>query len=100
MITGALILLLGTALGWFLRSLPARRKGPKPIEALCGCEHHHAMHDAGTGHCHSQVDEPLTYNACGSPTSFRKVQCPCRRYSGPEPIPSLYAPEIAGEAGQ
>lgn len=97
MITGALILLFGIALGWLLRSLPPRRKGPKPIEARCGCRHHHSMHDPETSRCHARVDEPATYDLDGDPTSFRKVQCSCRRYSGPEPIPSLYAPEIAGE---
>lgn len=95
MITGALILAIGILAGWLLRSLPARRKGPKPVEAVCGCRHHHAMHDAGTGHCHAQVDEPTAYDAYGIPRSFMKVQCSCRRYSGPEFLPSYAATEIA-----
>lgn len=100
MLTGALILLAGIAIGWLLRSLPGRRKGPKPIEARCGCRHHHSMHDPETGRCHARVDEPATYYRDGDPTSYVKVQCPCQRYSGPEPLPSYFAPEIAAEAGQ
>jgi hypothetical protein len=64
MLEGALILLAGILIGWVARSLPARRKDPKPVEA--GYEH---------------------------------KPCACRRYSGPEPMPTYYAPEIAGEAG-
>lgn len=100
MITGALILLAGILIGAIARSLPARRKSPKPVTAVCGCRHHHAMHDSETGHCHAQVDEPARYDAYGNATAYTKVQCSCRRYSGPEPLPSYYAPEIIGEAGQ
>jgi hypothetical protein len=98
-ITGALILLLGTALGWLLRSLPARRKDPKPIEAVCGCKHHHALHSPETGACNGSVTVSK-YNTRGDWAGQEYHPCGCLRYSGPEPIPSLYAPEIAGEAGE
>jgi hypothetical protein len=98
MITGALILLAGILIG---RLLPSRRrKEPKPVEAVCGCRHHHAMHDGETGHCHAQVDKPTRYDRYGSATAYAKVQCSCRRYSGPEPLPLVFAQEIAGETGQ
>jgi hypothetical protein len=99
-ITGALILAAGILAGWLLRSLPARHREPEPVEAVCGCEHHHAMHDPETGHCHAQVDKPTKYDECGDPVAFTKVQCPCRQYSGPEPLPTVFAPGIAGGAGQ
>jgi hypothetical protein len=41
MLLGAAIALVFFLLG---RLLPGRRKGPKPVEALCGCKHHHALH--------------------------------------------------------
>lgn len=100
MITGALILLVGIVIGVVLRSLPARRKGPKPIQAVCGCRHHHAMHDPETSCCHARVDEAATYDEDGYPSSYVKVQCSCRRYSGPELYPTYIATEIAEEAGQ
>lgn len=99
MITGALILAIGIVLGWLLRSLPARRKGPKPVEAVCGCTHHHSMHDPETGECNATV-QVSRYNNGGNWTGYVQNPCACRRYSGPEPLPSFYAPEIAGEAGQ
>jgi hypothetical protein len=98
-ITGALILAAGIVLGWLLRSLPARRKEPEPVKAVCGCTHHHSMHDPQTGACHAAV-EVSRYNQHGGWTGKEYKACACRRYSGPEPLPEYYAPEIAGEAGQ
>jgi hypothetical protein len=54
-ITGSLILLAGILTGWLLRSLPARRKAPKPVAAVCGCTHHHSMHDPESGACNASV---------------------------------------------
>jgi hypothetical protein len=96
---GALILLAGIAAGWLLRSLPARRKDPKPVEAECGCTHHHSMHDPETGECNAEV-AVARYNKDGDWTGYEYRPCACRRYSGPEPMPTYYAPEIAGETGQ
>jgi hypothetical protein len=96
---GALILLAGIAIGWFLRSLPPRRKDPKPVEAVCGCTHHHSMHDPQTGACNAAVEVPV-YNQYGGHAGKEYADCACVRYSGPEPMPTYYAPEIAGEAGQ
>jgi hypothetical protein len=98
-ITGALILAAGIALGWLLRSLPARRKGPKPVEAKCGCGHHHSMHDPETGACNATV-QVGRYNQLGDWTGYEHKPCACRRYSGPEPLPQFFAPEIAREAGE
>jgi hypothetical protein len=90
-ITGALILLAGILIGMALRSLPARRKGPKPVEAVCGCSHHHSMHDPETGACNATV-RVTRYGG-----SWDYVPCACVRYSGPLPLPEYYANEIAGE---
>ena len=79
---GALILLAGILLGRFL---PGRRKEPELPAAVCGCKHHHSMHDPQTGHCHGEV-----YRG-----DYVYVACQCRRYTGAEPLPSYVATEIA-----
>jgi hypothetical protein len=99
MITGAALVLVGIAIGWLLRSLPARRKGPKPVEAVCGCTHHHSMHDPRTGECNASV-QVSRYSKSGEWTGYEHRPCACRRYSGPEPLPTYIATEIASEAGQ
>lgn len=99
MITGALILLAGILTGVILRSLPARRKDPKPVEAVCGCTHHHSMHDPQAGKCNASV-EVDRYNARGFLAGREYRPCACARYSGPLPYPEYYAPEIITEAGQ
>ena len=53
MVEGALILLAGILIGRFFAS---RRKDPdpKPVEAVCGCKHHHSMHVPETGACNAR----------------------------------------------
>jgi len=99
MIEGALILLAGIIAGVILRSLPPRRQAPKPVEAVCGCTHHYSLHDPQTGACNSLV-QVARYSSGGSWTGYDYAPCACRRYSGPEPLPQFFAPEIAGETGQ
>lgn len=96
MLEGALILLAGILIGRFA---PARRKGPKPpkqIAPVCGCEHGFHDHDPDTGACNGLMK---TYRY--DPDSQCEVldayePCTCRRYTGPEPLPQYYAPEITG----
>jgi hypothetical protein len=86
-----------TALGWALGRLPSprrRRRGPKPVEAICGCGHHHSFHDPKTGECH-ETEYEGTWG--GTPHYTR---CTCRHYSGPEPVPAMFAPELAAGDGQ
>jgi hypothetical protein len=78
-----------TALGFVLGRLPGRRRGPKPVEAICGCEHHHSYHDPKTGECHAVENEGFW----GGQAHYER--CPCRQYSGPVPIPEMYAPELS-----
>jgi hypothetical protein len=85
MLTGGGLILLGAIFG---RYLPGHRKGPGPAGPTCGCSHHHSFHDPKTGECHARKD--LGYwNGEQHYTS-----CTCRQYSGPQPLPEYYAPEI------
>jgi hypothetical protein len=103
MIEGAAILLIGVVIGAVLRSLPARRKAPKsdgPPEPVCGCGHHYSFHDGASGKCHGTVRQATHFNSYGTEIAWKQVPCTCRKYAGPEPMPTYYAPEIAGEPGQ
>ena len=99
----AAVALVGVLLGRFL---PNRRKGPKPAKAVrpvCGCGHHHSYHDPKTSECHGQVRGKaikFTDYASRDPVAWEQVQCSCRQYSGPVPIPEFYAPEITTGDGQ
>lgn len=104
MLTGALIFAAGALAG---RILPARRRGRKAVEPICGCKHHHSYHDAKTGQCHALVDgswsavrdekgKPVLDDYGYVQKATEKVLCGCRRYTGPEPLPEFYAPEIPG----
>lgn len=89
LLEGAGILAAGLAMGRFW---PARRRHPKPqkpSQPVCGCDHHLSYHDPDTGQCHGMMKIPSS----GSRDSFHQ-SCTCRRYSGPEPLPEYYAPEI------
>jgi hypothetical protein len=100
MLEGALILLAGILAG---RLLPGRRKGPRLPESpkpVCGCGHHYAMHDPKTGECNVAVKgAPVKWDRWDNPIKWEMTGCACLRYTGPEPLPSYYAPEIAGEEG-
>lgn len=76
MIEGALIALAGVLVGRFL---PGRRRGPKPVRAVCGCGHARSFHDDGTGRC--RHIRGIDHN----------IDCPCRHYDGPLPVESFFA---------
>jgi hypothetical protein len=92
MIVGAAIFALGALGGRFL---PVRRRGPKAIQPECGCEHHRSFHEGGTGKCHYLEGKAIRFTG-GDPTAWEKVACGCQKYTGPEPLPEYYAPEIGG----
>ncbi|NJQ15433.1 hypothetical protein [Streptomyces bohaiensis] len=86
-------------------------RGPDPV---CGCTHHLACHDPKEGRCYAmvktkQTEQPKQPKLGARPQAEGKGeaassiaeprQCPCRRYAGPEPLATLYAPEITGETG-
>lgn len=90
LIDGTVIALTGVLVGRFL---PARRKrsGLKDVKPVCGCGHHQSFHDPNTGGCHSMMRVPNSMSRDSYYTT-----CTCRQYSGPEPLPEVYAPEITG----
>lgn len=79
-----------------------------PSEPACGCGHHIAFHDPKVGKCHDQAKVPVRWQiepqADGGtkqvPVEWEARPCPCRRYVGPEPLATLYAPEMAPGAVQ
>jgi len=91
LLEGAGILLSGIAVGRFW---PARRKEPKPTKAVCGCRHELSFHDADTRQCHG-TNRKSVYDSYGEWVGYQDVACTCRQYTGPEPLPSYYAPEIS-----
>jgi hypothetical protein len=91
MLEGALIL-LG-------RFLPGRRRAVarKPPRPVCGCTHHHSFHDPKAGACRATVNGlPVHRNQHGYADAWEQVPCKCQAYSGPLPLPEVYAPEIGG----
>lgn len=91
---GGICVLVGILVGraWQKAKKP-KHKDPKPV---CGCRHHYSMHDPETGQCHGLMNgKPLRYDSFNDPTAWEQIPCGCRRYSGPEPLPTYYAPEIA-----
>ncbi|WP_405861342.1 hypothetical protein OG361_38930 [Streptomyces sp. NBC_00090] len=66
--------------------------GPEPV---CGCGHHLAYHDARDGLCYASV-KPRGDSL--EKTDGQERRCSCRRYAGPEPLATLYAPELTTSA--
>lgn len=85
MIEGALVFAAGLLAGVVLPYLPRRRR-PREPRPLCQCRHPRALHDPATNLCHDRVE---SYD--GSDDS---VQCPCRQYVGPEPLPAVFSPGL------
>lgn len=68
-------------------------QGPQPI---CGCKHHYAYHNPKTGGCAAVSKTPVKWDDdFGSPTKWQHLPCTCQRYVGPEPLETLYMPEIS-----
>jgi hypothetical protein len=72
----------------------ATQAANRPPEAVCGCTHHLAMHDK-QGACHGTVEAAVEWDANRQPTRYEARRCECQRYVGPEPLPTLYAPDLA-----
>lgn len=56
---------------------------------ICGCGHHLSFHDREAGSCEHLEQVYLGNGRYGNP-----LACTCRQYSGPQPMPEYYAPEI------
>ncbi len=75
-----------------------RQKVPLPPvmpELKCGCEHELAMHDPSTSRCHDDSEVRSKYNARGVHIGYETIACPCRQYTGPKPIDTVFQPRIA-----
>lgn len=69
--------------------------GPEPV---CGCGHHLAYHDLHDGRCYAEVKREANGGGGDGEEPAAEVswhQCACRRYAGPEPLATLYAPPLA-----
>lgn len=67
--------------------MTANQKKYVDPEPICGCTHHHCFHDEnGCG----QVKSYFHYSDNrGIPSDQTDVQCGCKRYTGPEPLPQV-----------
>jgi hypothetical protein len=81
-VEGAIVFAAGLLTGVILPYLPRRRRHREP-RPLCQCRHPRALHDPGTNACHDRVPKYAGSSAY--------VQCPCRQYVGPEPLPAVFS---------
>jgi hypothetical protein len=81
LLEGAVIAVGAFLAGQWLPRPRLRRGAPKPPKPVCGCTHHHSFHAPATGECHA-------------PVHGKVMPCACKQYSGPQPLPEYYAPEI------
>ncbi len=87
----ALIAMLAAIVAvWFTvkltRGPPHRESLPTIVKPVCGCGHHFAFHDLKTGRCNEYIETIRT----------SLTQCRCQHYSGPEPLPEYFVPELDG----
>ncbi len=95
MLIGVIIFLMGAVTGMLVRQgmiEAGRDRSPKSPQPICGCKHHFSSHDPETKACNV---ETVKYYA--NIYEVSRLRCPCLQYTGPEPLPTYYAPEITGE---
>lgn len=66
----------------------------RPPEAVCGCTHHLAMHDRQQGRCHEETRAAVEWDTDRRPVRFELRPCNCHQYVGPEPLATVFAPEL------
>jgi hypothetical protein len=88
MLEGALILLAGILVGRFAPARRRKPKPPKPAKPICGCGHHLAQHDRATDSCHALIP--------ADKYDVSRMQCTCKQYTGIQPMPEYFAPEVGG----
>jgi hypothetical protein len=99
MLTGGALFAAGSAATYlYFRFAPSKALTPiEPSpEPICGCEHHLSLHDPTNGGCSGKAREGLKYTN-GRMTNWNWIPCPCKQYVGPQPLTTIYAPEITGE---
>ncbi len=88
MLLGAALVVLGILIGRFL---PARRPAhPEPPKPICTCGHPLSSHSPKTRECCVETVRTMAGREVG------RYECPCQQYIGPEPLPTVYAPEVSG----
>ena len=94
MLTGGGLVALGFLIG---RLAPPLRRSPKPPAApkpICGCGHELAYHDPEKGVCKSSVSVESRWDYYGDAIAWKQTPCACQQYTGPTPLPTVYAPEV------
>jgi hypothetical protein len=96
-IEGAVIALVSLAIGYLTGRKAKRPTIEKSKPATCGCGHVRSMHVDGRGKCmyakgteYWETDPDTGFSV----KKFRDYQCDCQIYDGPEPLTTIYAPEI------
>jgi hypothetical protein len=84
LLTGGGLVSVGYWTGWLVASRRRRGTGPRPVEAICPCEHHIGDHEGHTGACHGEVRRSLYHQ--GEFYGYEWAPCTCQRYAGPELI--------------
>lgn len=88
---GIAVALLGT--GWLIGRHGRLKSRPKQPEPWCLCEHHYGAHDPETGECLASELRSRYTDAAGRHDV--DYDCPCARYTGPEPIQQYWVPPAA-----
>lgn len=96
MLLGAVLVLAGMGMGRFW---PARKRIPKPLAPVCGCDHDLAYHepdgDGGGTICHGTVKTSAPRPDYDTPAHYIDSPCGCQQYSGPRIIdPGYVAREL------
>ncbi|WP_107073068.1 hypothetical protein [Streptomyces rubellomurinus] len=65
----------------------------RPPEPVCGCTHHLAKHDR-QGRCREEQRTAVEWDAELRPLRHELRACTCQQYVGPEPLGTVFAPEL------
>ncbi|GAB3420845.1 hypothetical protein [Flindersiella endophytica] len=91
MLIGAAIFAAGMAAGRFLPSRRGGRGKQKEIQPICACGHAVSFHGED-GRCRAEAE--VTEWKEGRWMGNTRQPCTCQKYTGPQPLPTFYAPEI------
>lgn len=92
MLVGAALFLAGFLSSGVVSRL-RRPKAPKPVEPICGCTDHLAVHDRETGKCFAV--HQVRIKVPGKYDKVESLPCACRQYVGPEPLYLHWTPPMA-----
>lgn len=90
LLAGAAIFAAGVLAGRFLPDRRGRAGRRKEIQPICACGHAVSFHSADG--CKAQ--ETVSKWDNGRWLGNEQQPCTCQKYTGPEPLPAFYAPEI------